>query len=344
MVQKNRIFEVLLNIIKSIILPAAAYFIFLLLAHGRFGGRDQMLNVLRQTVVPMLIAMGMSLLMDMGMWDFSTGAVVYAAGMFGGNLSMAYGWGIPGMVVIALIVALVMECVNGFLYKLFQVPCLVLSIAMALAWESVPTIVFAKSSGSAVISKKLAKLSSIPNIYVVFLLAFIIFYVVYHHSTFSNNVHAIGADIRIAHNAGVDVMKVKFKAFLFAAPFFGITGVLFISQNLSITPAAGMSSVSLIFDSMMGVFIAQFLRRYCKYSFALLIGVFTMRMLGTGLVAMGMSSTIRTIATGVFLLVILCFSSNEGRVDRWRMRRAIGKEAEREYRSENGLLSGGESA
>jgi ribose transport system permease protein len=80
----------------------------------------------------------------------------------------------------------------------------------------------------------------------------------------------------------------------------------------------------------MGVFISFFIRRYSGFTFGIVVGVISMKMLTTAMVACGMSATVRTIVNGLFLLVLLCISSNQNRFIDWRKRRAIGKEVRSE--------------
>lgn len=61
------------------------------------------------------------------------------------------------------------------------------------------------------------------------------------------------------------------------------------------------------------------------------IGTFTMKMLSAGLVSLGLSTTIRDITTGIFLLVLLVISSNQGRISEWRANRERARLANEEY-------------
>jgi len=103
--------------------------------------------------------------------------------------------------------------------------------------------------------------------------------------------------------------------------------------NISVPAALGFGSSTIIFDSMMGVFIGVVLMKYCNYCIAVLIGVISIRMLGTGLVAVGLTSQVRSITTGIFLLALLVYSSNKGALSDWRSRKRIAAEANAEFES-----------
>lgn len=323
----------LLNTGKAIVLPVAVFLIFLLLTDGKFANEKLLITVARQTVLPMLIAMAMSSLMIMGMWDFSAGSVVFAAAIFGAKISQATDTGIPGIVVGAILVSLVLMSISGILYNLMKVPSLVLSMGLVMVYEVLPRLCF--EAGTAEIPMSQNTLSLSPWSFIIFAVMFVIFYVVLNHTTFGYNVHAIGANQIMAYNAGVNISSVKFKAYMLSGLFLGVAGALFMFQGIRVSAASMMASVGIIFDSMMGVFLAMVLRKYCGFPFGLLIGTFTMRMLGTGLISLGFSSTVRAVFTGLFLLVILVYAANQGRFSAWRMRKKLGDEADKLYASGN---------
>jgi ribose/xylose/arabinose/galactoside ABC-type transport system permease subunit len=60
----------------------------------------------------------------------------------------------------------------------------------------------------------------------------------------------------------------------------------------------------------------MFLEKYCDMSIAVILGTFSMKMLSNGFVAIGLSSTVRDIVQGLFLLVLLVISANAGLFER----------------------------
>jgi ribose transport system permease protein len=279
----------------------------------------------------MLIAMALSMLMTMGMWDFSAGSVVYAGAIFGGNIALMTETGIVGVMIFSLITALLFTTLSGVLYNLLRVPSMVLSIGLMMIYEVIPRLIF--EGGAAEIPMAWGTLSQSPWCFIIFGIMFTVFNIVYNYTIFGHNVRAIGANQSIAYNAGVNITKIKLQAYIFGGFFLGIAGALFIFTGIRIYPATSMSSITVIFDAMMGVFLAFVLSRYCGFSFGLLIGAFTMRLLGTGLVSYGLSSTVRAICSGLFLLIILCYSANQGRFTAWRERKRVAAEANMLYKA-----------
>ena len=62
--KKCNTIKILKNAVKALIMPVAVYLIFTAVTVGRFGSWAVIVTVLRTTVVPMLIAMAMSMPMN----------------------------------------------------------------------------------------------------------------------------------------------------------------------------------------------------------------------------------------------------------------------------------------
>lgn len=139
--KKCNTIKILKNAVKALIMPVAVYVIFTAVTVGRFGSWAVIVTVLRTTVVPMLIAMAMSMPMIMGMWDFSAGAVVYAAAILGANVAAVTKTGVLGLCVSAMLIALLLTAFSGVLYNRMKIPSLVLTLGLVIVYESFPRLI-----------------------------------------------------------------------------------------------------------------------------------------------------------------------------------------------------------
>jgi len=267
--------------------------------------------------------------MTIGMWDFSAGGVVAVASIVGGGIAKMTGTGIPGMIIFCIIVGVIMSACTGLLYNFMKVPSLVLTIGLVLVYETIPFFVF--DGAGVLISGKMTNLALSPYCFIVLAVMFTIFYIVFNYTPFGHNVRALGNGQLIARNAGLDPWKTKLYSFIFGGIYLGMAAVMNLSINGMVKPEGNMASVSLVFDSMMGIFIGFFLSRYCNMAIGVTIGTFTMKMLNTGLISVGFSTTIREITTGLFLLIILGISSNQGKISEWREKKQRAKAANAKY-------------
>ena len=315
----------LLNFCKAFALPVAVWVIFAIITKGRFATPDSFLSVLRTAVVPMLLAMSLSFGMVMDMWNFSSGAVVISCAIFSAHISGLLNLGIPGLCILSILIGVALCMLMGVLYRLLRVPCLVLSLGFAMMVEALPGIFIADGTGK--ISLFDGYLGAAPWCYVIAIVMFAIFFYINSYTTFGANINAIGANIKIANSAGINIDRVKFLSFILSGLFLGVAGIVHISVNVSVVGVKGFSSASMIFDGIMGIFVAQVLTKYINYNVSVIIGTVTIRMLGAGLVACGFSSEIRGILTGVFLFLVVTYSANAGFFDRMKARRQVAENA-----------------
>ena len=323
----------MVNAIKAILFPVVVFLIFIPLTGGRFSTGNSISSLVRTSVHPILLGMSLSFGMSMGMWNFSTGAVIYASSIFAAQLAKMTGLGVPGMCVFAIVVAVCCNTITGILYNLLRVPCLVLSLGMAMIYEALPALLTTEKGGAIALMD--GYLAAAPWCFVILLIAFLAFYYINNFTTLGANMRAIGANISIANNAGLNIDRVKFLSFVISGVFMGVASIIYLSMNVTVNAVYGFQSCQIIFDGMMGIFLAGVLQKYIHYDFAFLIGIFTIRMLGSGLVAMGMSSEVRSIMTGVFLFVVLTYSANSGLLESIRSKRKLAAEADAEYLKSN---------
>lgn len=322
MIKLHKLKTALFNIVMSLLLPLVIYVTFVVITDGRFGGATALRTIARQSIITLLIAMAMSFDMKSGAMDFSSGSVVYASAIIGGSLGMRFG--VPGIMIGCFLVAFALCTLSGIMFTLLRIPALVLSVGMLMVFEALPRLLF---KNGVAIGLGQAAWGQPPYCFIAFGIIFALYFILINYSEFGHNIQAIGANQAVARSAGVNVDKVKFHSYLFKGVFLGIAAIMYLFTNIKVSTPDTLSSVALIFDSMMGVFIAFFIGRFCGFACGMVVGVFSMKMLTTAMVACGMSTTVRSIVNGFFLLILLCISSNQGRVVEWRKRRKIGRKA-----------------
>lgn len=317
--------KLLINIGKTLILPVACWLVFAILTGGKFATMSSFMSVLRTSVVPILVAMSMSFGMNMGMLNFAAGAVVITSGIFAANISGSLGWGLPGVCLFCIAFAVLISAVNGVLYRVMRVPCLVLSLGFCMVVEAVP--VFFYNSGTGAIKLTQAFLASSPWCFIVVGVMFVLFWYINSLTTFGADMRAIGSNIDIANKSGINIDRVKFLSYMISGVFLGVTAIMYLSNSVKLVSIVGFSSVGMIMDGFMGIFVASVFARYVDYSFAVVIGTITVRILGSGLVACGLTSEMRGVLTGFFLFVILVYSANAALPEKLKREKKIRAEA-----------------
>lgn len=318
----NKIKSGLFRVCMTFLLPVVIYVVFVCITRGAFGGAMALQTIARQSIIPIIIAMSISFDKMQGTWDFSAGSVVYASAIIGANIGSPYG--MLGVIVCCMAVAVILSIISGLAYTLLKIPVLILSIGALMLYESLPRILF-KTGG--VVSMTIAKVAQPPYCFIVFGAVFVFFYVVNKFSLFGHNIRAIGANQAVAYSAGVDIVKTKFLTYIMKGILLGVAGFMYMFSNIKVANPDTLTSFGLIFEALMGTFIAGFLSRYSGLPVGIVVGVFSMKMLTTAMVACGMAATVRSLITGIFLLVLLCISSNQEKFIEGIQRRKIGKMA-----------------
>ncbi len=316
------------NILMTIVFPVVFFLVFVVATSGRFASSSIILAILRTSVFPCILCMAMSMNMTMGMWDFSIGAVVSVSAILGGNLALELGWGVPGIAFFCVVIAIAVSTLSGLAYNFFKVPSLVLSIGLAMVYEGLPRLFV-----SAGLSTRRAQgiLSNKPYCFIILAIAFVIYFILHTFTVHGKNMAVIGANQDVAYRSGVSLPKTKLLSFVLTGFFAGIASIIYVGNHTSIAVPSNLSSVSTIFDSMMGFFVASFLARYCGLPIGIVVGVVTMRILNTGLVSCGLSSSVNQILTGFFLLALLVFSANQNLIAELKMKRSVAKAANEKY-------------
>ncbi len=315
----------LLSTLKTLILPVLVFAVFAVLTNGRSASQRMLLNTIRQSIVPMLICWGLMMTMSMSMMNFSGGAVMLSAGIIGGNIAGMIGGGIGTLLLCTTVLGVVIGLVTGILYNKLRVPCMVLTIGLMLFFEALPRAFF---SGGVRLTNVVA-LSMAPNCYYVGLVMLVIFYVLYEMMPFGHNMRAIGASPSISASVGLNADRIKLKAFTAAGFFFGVAAALYVSANGEVRNVSSLGSMQIMMDGFMGMFLAMFMSTFCKMPIAVMVSTFTMKMMSNGFVALGMSATVRDLANGLFLLVLLTISANSGLIARKKADQAYRLEAEK---------------
>ncbi len=319
-----------INTVKTLILPVLVIVLFAVLTGGRSLSWRMLLVTARQSVMPVIISMALVGNMMLGMWDFSAGGVVLLAAIIGGNLMKMTDTGTAGLVMFCLLIGVAMTTLTGYLNNKLRVPTIVVTIGLVLIYETIPRAIF---PGGATITAKYTFLAASPYCFIILAVMFVAFYLLYNKTAYGHNIRALGGSQEIAKSAGLNAARIMQTGFSISGVFLGVGAVLYISANGQLMTVTALGSVATIFDAMMGVFLAFFLSRFCNLAVAVVVGTFTMTALSNGLVAMGLPATMRSITSGLFLLILLCISANQGRIIKWRADRQRAREINAKFYS-----------
>jgi len=202
---------------------------------------DNMLNVLRQSSVVGVLAIGMTFVIATSGIDLSVGSMVAAAGVAGGLLVDS---GSLAFILGALAMGIVLGGINASAIAYGKVVPFIATLAMfAMArglalWMSdkTPISVF---DLSAVRWFGNGEVVGIPSAVLVFIAVAAIGWVLLNRTRYGRYVVAIGGNREAARIAGVKVQRIVFSVYVLSGICVGISAILLCGRLSSASPVAG---------------------------------------------------------------------------------------------------------
>ncbi|MBP1994191.1 ABC transporter permease [Paenibacillus eucommiae] len=216
---------------------------FSLLSTDSFATLGNFINISRQISFLVIIALGATLVMAIGEFDLSIGAIASFGGVLAAKLAVS---GVPiGLVfAITLIIALVIGFINGWIVTRFRVLSFITTMAMGTVLGG---ITFWLTGGATVFENipdsfrylGQTEWASIPVLSFIMILLTILFWYIMSQTAYGRRLYAIGGNESASRIAGVNVVWNKNTAFALCAMLAALTGILMASRLGSAQPTSG---------------------------------------------------------------------------------------------------------
>lgn len=232
--KKNNISKVWTDIKTkySIFLVLAVLFIICALANENFISADNLINISRQISVGTILAFSQTILIISGMLDLSSGSVLALAGVLSvssytvtGSLTLAF--------IVAILVGVGCNVLNGLMITKFKAPPFIATLAM-MAMARGAALLYTKGQNIYQIGDYVkfgqGSILGVPTPVIFLVVLMIVTWYLLKHTTFGRSVYAIGGNEEAANASGINVDKIKMRAFIINGIFVGIAGVIFMSR------------------------------------------------------------------------------------------------------------------
>lgn len=312
--------KIVINLLKTLSLPVIVYLVFLVICFERFSNWNCVYTIFLQSIIPTITAYAVAYGNICGIFDFTIGSRLVISGVVGGLLAAEYG--MAGMILGALVSAVVVSAITGILNWILRIPSLVLTMGLTMIFEIVGTKL-AGHYGFVQIDTRYAVLGASPNIVIVFIISAVLFYFIVNHTVFSYHMRAVGSNETIAKNSGIKTDVVKWKSFLYGGIFIGIAAILTLSQSGSVGAQTSLGSVTIVFKPLISILLALVLQRICNLTFGIFIAQFSLNIIFIGLIAAGLPDTFQNVVLGVFLLAVMILFQNADRLEALRARTKV---------------------
>lgn len=192
---------------------------------------NNLLNILRQTAMISVMAVGGTFVMASGQIDLTVGSVAAMSAMFVSLIIQS-----TNSIILALAVALLFGClvgvINGTLVTRFKLPAFLATLGMmqiirgGAMWitntEAIPidNQIYNKVFG-------IGMIGPIPVLILWTILFYVIGYFVFNKAKFGRYVLATGGNEKSAKYSGIDINKVKIKAFAISGALSAFAGIMY---------------------------------------------------------------------------------------------------------------------
>lgn len=273
-----------------------------------------LINITQQISMLAVVAATMTVVMVMGDFDLSVGAMASLAGVVAAVL-FVQGWPVPLAVAAALAVGLIGGVINGFMVSVVGILPFVATLATLTIFSGAAFII---SDGRTIFGRDIPEAFSgfarsglalgevdgrvlvFPNLTLVALAVVALVWVVLEQTSYGRRLYAIGGNREAARLAGIPVVKLRFSAFAFTALGAALAGLMTASRVASANPTQGDG---LMLTAIAAVFLGMTLTRDGQPRvLATFAGVLVLGVLDNGLTQMRVDSYVREVMVGLIIL------------------------------------------
>ena len=280
--------------------PILLFVVLSIIFHGVIG-TNNIPSLMQQAVAPAILGWGVLFNIKVGNWDFSVGSVVLLSAIIGGNIAVRLNWGFAGLLIFCLLVAVLAGVVVGLVYYFLKIPTIITSIGMLLIYESISSYAF---EGQGIYLTGWNLLGN-TEIVIIAIVAAATAYLIFYRSSIGYNVRAVGNNMNIAAQNGLNVYRVKAVAIAIAGLFAGLYAFISLGTSGVQKTVSSMGTMGTCFDAMMCVCVGMSITRRGNLVAGIFCGSLVMQLVKLALMAIGIPSEYNSIFIAIFVLIFM---------------------------------------
>jgi len=299
----------------GVIFGLALIMIFFTVMKAKFLTVENILNMLRQTSINGLLAIGMTFVVLTGGIDLSVGSIVGASGMFAA-LAARTETGIPWYIafLIGLMVGLLLGTINGIIISYLRVPAFIATLGMLSIARGV-TFMASNAKPVPGLSKGFLKIGGgsagiIPIPILILTAVLILSYIILYKTRYGRYVFATGGNPTSARVSGINIKQITCSVYMVSGILAGLAGVILTSRVTSGLAQGGDGyEVDAIAAAVIG---GNSLSGGRGRLWGTIIGFLIMGVMNNGLDMMAVSSYWQLVIKGVIIIgAVMLDSLNE---------------------------------
>jgi ribose/xylose/arabinose/galactoside ABC-type transport system permease subunit len=294
-------------------LALLAMIVFFALQSPAFMTDTNIMNILRQSSVLSIAAIGATVVLICAGIDISQGAIMALSGIIAVAVVQQLGLPTVPAVILALLAAGLVGLLNGVLAEYVRIPAFIATLGTALVVRGIGFVYTegrsigfgrgAASTGEFIQWLGKGFIGPVPVPVVLMLILYLLAWVVMRRTTWGLHTYAIGSSERAARVAGLRVTRHRIQVYVLAAVLSGLAGVILAGRLGSASPSLG---AGVEFDILTAVVLGGTSIYGGKGNIVrTLIGALFLATLTNGQILMNVPTFYQQISVGVVLLAAL---------------------------------------
>jgi ribose transport system permease protein len=279
------------------------------------------LNISQQLSMLTVVAVTMTVVMVMGDFDLSVGAMASLAGVIAAIL-FTQDWPIAAAITAALLAGVIGGLFNGVLVSLIGILPFVATLATLTMFSGAAFLI---SDGKTIFGRDIPQAFAdfargglpigtlddkpliLPALTLLAALITLIIWVILEHTTYGRRLYAIGGNAEAARLAGVRTRALRLSAFAITGLGAAVAGLMYAARVASANPVQGDG---LMLTAIAAVFLGMTVTRDGQpHVLATVAGVITLGVLDNGLTQLQVDSYIRQVLVGAIILIAVSVSA-----------------------------------
>lgn len=266
-----------------------------------------LLSIANQISVTGIVAVGMIFVLIAGSIDLSVGSQMALSGIISAWLMVNLGVNSWIAVLLCILICVILGIINGFITSKLNIHPFIITIAASTIYRGISKTI---NSGMPVygLSDKFLNFTritifTIPLPVIILMLCIVIGIFILNKTYIGKYFFAIGGDEKVAELAGLNTGNIKVLVYSLCGFFTGIASIISLSRIGSAQP---LVSTGIELDVLAAAALGGISFKGGKGSIInIVIGVFIMGILGSGLIMLNVGEYFRNITKGVILLIAI---------------------------------------
>ena len=281
-----------------------------------FADVDNAAVILKQSAIPAIAVIGMTMVLMTGGIDLSLGYVVGLASIVSGILAHTWGWPAPAVLAAVLVLGLGLGLCNGLITQFMRVPAFIATLGTGYVFYGVAQIVSQGSNINRLPKDFLAigrtPILGLPSAVFLALGVAVVFHVLISRTIFGRQLEAFGLGARAAALSGVPNARVNVTVYALCATLAALSGLLFTIRVNAAQPNMGGGVFT--FEVVTGAIVGgASLFGGVGSVVNSILGVLSIKIIENCINLMGVNYNLYLAVQGVIILVAIVFGNLSNR-------------------------------